>query len=88
MFLSPLFAQTFANVSGCRLELFDTDGAQGAARGAGYGAGLFPELSDCFRGMNIREAYEPGSNAETHGQLYLKWKEGLLRRMDLKRAGL
>ena len=88
MFLSPHFAQTFANVSGCRLELFDTDGAQGAARGAGHGAGLFPELSDCFRGMNIREAYEPGSDAETHGQLYLKWKEGLLRRMDLKRAGL
>ena len=88
MFLSPLFAQTFANVSGCRLELFDTDGAQGAARGAGYGAGIFPQLSDCFKGMSIRQAYEPGPDAETTGQLYLKWREGLLRRMDMRRTGL
>jgi xylulokinase len=88
MFLSPLFAQTFADVSGCRLELFDTDGAQGAARGAGYGAGIFPQFADCFRGMNIIKAYEPGSDAEANGQLYLKWREGLLRRMDMRRAGL
>jgi len=88
MFLSPLFAQTFADVSGCRLELFDTDGAQGAARGAGYGAGIFPQFSDCFRGMSIRQAYEPGADAETNGQLYLKWKDGLMRRMDMRRTGL
>lgn len=88
MFLSPLFAQTFADVTGCRLELFDTDGAQGAARGAGFGAGLFPTMSDCFRGMNIRQAWEPGADAATNGQLYLKWREGLIRRMDLRRTGL
>jgi xylulokinase len=88
MFLSPLFAQTFADVSGCRLELFDTDGAQGAARGAGFGAGVFRDVSECFRGMNIREAYEPGQDAQAYGQLYTAWRDGLLRRLDLRRPGL
>ena len=88
MFLSPLFAQTFADVTGCRLELFDTDGAQGAARGAGFGAGIFASMSECFSGMNIRQAWEPGADAAINGQLYQKWREGLLRRMDLRRTGL
>jgi xylulokinase len=88
MFLSPVFAQTFADVSGCRLELFDTDGAQGAARGAGLGAGVFHDVSECFRGMNIREEYEPGAQAQTYAQLYAAWRDGLLRRLDLRRPGL
>lgn len=88
MFLSPLFAQTFADVTGCVLELFDTDGAQGAARAAGYGAGIFTRTSECFRGMRIKGAYEPGASASTLGQLYLKWREGLLRRIDMRSPGL
>ena len=41
MFLSPLFARAFADVTGAAVELYETDGAQGAARGAGVGAGVF-----------------------------------------------
>ena len=40
MFLSPLFRQTLASVSGAPIELYDTDGSVGAARGAGIGAGI------------------------------------------------
>ena len=32
MFLSPLFREAFAAVTGARLELYETNGAQGAAR--------------------------------------------------------
>ncbi len=39
MFLSDVFAEAFANTSGATLELYDTDGATGAARAAGIGAG-------------------------------------------------
>jgi xylulokinase len=41
MFLSPLFAQTFATVTGAMVELYNTDGSQGACRGAGIGAGIY-----------------------------------------------
>ena len=41
MFLSPLFREAFATVTGARLELYETNGAQGAARGAGVGAGVY-----------------------------------------------
>ncbi len=33
MFLSPLFRQTLADITGAMIELYDTDGAEGAARG-------------------------------------------------------
>ncbi len=59
MFLSPLFCEAFATVSGARLELFDTDGAQGAARGAGVGAGIYASLADAYRGLTAVRSAEP-----------------------------
>ena len=41
MFLSPLFREAFANTTSAIVELYNTDGAQGAARGAGVGAGIY-----------------------------------------------
>lgn len=45
LFLSPLFCEAFATVTSATLELYKTDGAQGAARGAGVykGASLIIE---------------------------------------------
>ena len=43
MFLSPLFGEAFATVTGSVVELYNTDGSQGAARGAGIGAGIYRE---------------------------------------------
>ena len=45
MFLSPLFRDTLAGVSGATIELYDTDGSVGAAKGAGIGAGCKLALS-------------------------------------------
>src|SRR5690606_29183512 len=41
MFLSPIFREAFTNITGAVVELYDTDGSQGAARGAGIGAGVY-----------------------------------------------
>ncbi len=41
LFLSPLFREAFAATTGATIELYDTDGAQGAARGAAIGAGIY-----------------------------------------------
>jgi xylulokinase len=59
LFLSPLFASTFATVTGCRVELYSTDGAQGAARGAGVGAGIYADTAEAFVGLSAVETVDP-----------------------------
>jgi xylulokinase len=59
MFLSPLFRDAFVNLTGTRLELFNTDGSQGAARAAGVGAGIYANHSEAFEGLNRLQLLEP-----------------------------
>ena len=77
MFLSPLFAETFATTTGCRVELYNTDGAMGAARAAGYGSGSYPDLRSCFKGMNVVRTYEPSGDAGALRDAYAQWKAEL-----------
>jgi xylulokinase len=78
MFLSPLFARAFADTSGAVVELFDTDGAQGAARAAGVGAGIFPTCSDAFGGLRAVARYEPdAATAPQYRDAYQRWLEAL-----------
>jgi xylulokinase len=78
MFLSNLFAETFSNLSFCPVELYNTNGAVGAARGAGYGAGYYNQFQDCFRGMQIVRRVEPEKNkSERIGEVYELWKKNL-----------
>ncbi|HEY6952503.1 MAG TPA: FGGY family carbohydrate kinase, partial [Bacteroidota bacterium] len=48
MFLSPIFRQTLANIADATIELYATDGAIGAARGAAIGVGLFTSFQEAF----------------------------------------
>jgi xylulokinase len=78
MFLSGLFSQTFADCSGCPVELYNSDGAIGAARAAGYGKKFYLEFSDCFRGMELIRLVEPDkNNSERIKEIYDLWKKGL-----------
>lgn len=78
MFLSPIFAQTFADSTGCPVQLYNTDGSLGAARAAGWGAGIFTNRQDCFRGMQVLQevAPDPGKRS-LYAALYENWKNGL-----------
>ncbi len=49
MFLSPIFSQTIANATNSEIELYNTDGAEGAARGAAIGAGLYNSTEEAFQ---------------------------------------
>jgi xylulokinase len=59
LFLSPLFARTFATVMDAPVELYNADGAQGAARGAGVGAGFYKGPGEAFPGLRLTAVVEP-----------------------------
>ncbi|MEX2444304.1 MAG: FGGY family carbohydrate kinase [Alkalispirochaeta sp.] len=83
MFLSPLFRRAFATVTGATVELYNTDGAEGAARGGAYGAGLFSSPEEAFSGLDLRERIEPDSAAAgAYEDAFGHWKsvlDGVIR---------
>ncbi len=78
MFLSPVFRETLANIAGVSIELYNTDGAAGAARGAGVGSGYFPSFAEAFSGLKKLEVVEPDpKEKERISQAYQVWEERL-----------
>lgn len=78
MFLSDTFADAFANTSGATLELYDTDGATGAARAAGVGAGVYRDFGESFAGMKKIKTIEPAKEKiSRYREVYEDWKSGL-----------
>lgn len=59
LFLSPIFRQTLANISGATIELYNTDGSIGAARGAGIGAGIYKNAEEAFATLKKIAVVEP-----------------------------
>ncbi len=76
MFLSPLFREAFVNTTGATLELYDTDGAKGAALGAGIGAGVYKTSKEAFQGLHVIESRTPeSSKSEQYLISYNRWKQ-------------
>jgi len=74
MFLSPIFAQTFATLTGATVELYNTDGSQGACRGAGLGAGIYKSPQEAFASLKKIETIEPkAADTTACRQAYDKW---------------
>ncbi len=85
MFLSPLFAEAFATVTESVVELYNTDGSQGAARGAGIGAGIYKGPEGAFIGLQPVMTIEPNENlTSAYQQVYKTWEDVL--RHELKRS--
>lgn len=75
MFLSPLFRQTLANVTGATINLYDTDGSIGAARGAGIGAGIYKSHHEAFTTLQQLGTIEPHSaDNDATMEAYERWK--------------
>lgn len=75
MFLSPLFRETLAGISGATLELYNTDGSIGAARGAGIGSGYYASEKEAFSSLHKLETITPDlSKQADYEESYHKWK--------------
>ncbi|MER2492098.1 xylulokinase [Catenovulum sediminis] len=78
MFLSPIFVEAFVNSCQADVELYDTDGAEGAARGAGYGLGYFTNRAEMFNGLTLLEHFTPeAEKIDAYAQAYENWKKYL-----------
>jgi xylulokinase len=78
MFLSPVFRETLAGVSGATIELYDTDGSIGAARGAGIGSGYYASAKEAFATLQKLETVDPDpSKKEAYEEAYQIWKNQL-----------
>jgi xylulokinase len=74
MFLSPLFREAFVNTTGTCLELYNTDGSVGAARGAGIGAGIYATPAEAFTNLQQLETLEPNPQLQTqYKEAYQHW---------------
>lgn len=80
MFLSPVFRKVFSDVTGGVLEIYDTDGAQGAARAAGVGVKYYADFDESFIGLKKIVQIEPDKTLkDDYNMMYLRWKDNLER---------
>lgn len=78
MFLSPVFRDALAGVTGTVIELYDTNGAVGAAKGAGIGAGIYQTPEEAFASLKKMNVIEPdGLKADKYCGAFEIWKERL-----------
>ena len=74
LFLSPLFCSAFATLTNTRLELYDTNGAQGAARAAGLGGGLYGDTAEALGSLRPLRVIEPEADTfPAYEDTYERW---------------
>lgn len=82
MFLSSIFRDTLAGVTGAVIELYDTDGSVGAAKGAGIGAGIYKDNNEAFSTLEKLDVIEPNqSKRQEYADAYARWKHRLEKSM-------
>lgn len=76
LFLSPVFREIFVNTTNTTLELYNTNGADGAARGAAYGYGHFKTLKEAFKSLECLEQIKPDTElVAAYKNIYTNWKK-------------
>ncbi|UCD52912.1 MAG: carbohydrate kinase, partial [Phycisphaerales bacterium] len=62
--------------------LYNTDGSQGAARGAGIGAGLYGCPEDAFTGLEPVKTIEPNAGLkDAYRAAYANWEKVLKQQL-------
>ena len=83
MFLSPVFRETLAGVTGAVIELYDTDGSAGAALGAGIGSGYYASAEEALANLKRTETIEPEKvRIPQYAEAYNIWKKELKKQLN------
>ena len=83
LFLSDVFAEALVNVTNTPVELFDTDGAKGAALGAGIGLGYFKTPKEAFENLTKLKTIEPKPCLlEAYQSAYQNWLAQLQKNIE------
>ena len=78
MFKSALFRDTLSSISGAAIDVYKTDGADGAAKGAGMGIGFYRNSDEAFASLDLFAHVEPDmAHREEYLSAYARWKETL-----------
>lgn len=78
LFLSPVFSRTLATLCNATIELYDTDGSLGAARGAALGAGIYATEEETFANLTCLERITPDPEwKEALDTAYANWKSNI-----------
>lgn len=78
MFLSPVFRTTLATLSGSSIELLNTDGSLGAARGGALGAGFYASAKEAFADLAVEQTVTPEASWKAPLEdAYATWKAEL-----------
>jgi len=87
MFQSKVFSSTISTLLGIPIEVFDTNGAIGAARASSVAAGVYKNISDAFQNMHPAKTYNPNLNYAMCNQAYNYWLSSLEKVMGLEKDG-
>jgi xylulokinase len=83
MFQSAVFREAFVNTCNIKLELYNTDGSQGAARGAGIGTGYYSSAADAFKGLKVINKLNPKEESvKKYSSAYNEWEKNLQKIME------
>lgn len=81
LFLSPVFRQTLSTICNAKIELYDTDGSLGAARGAALGAGIYHDREETFSTLKITDVIEPKNHdSGILEEVYDRWKNIVIQK--------
>jgi len=82
MFLSPVFSTTLASIAKIAIELYNTDGAQGAARAAAVGVGAASSMTEALKGLERIAVVEPEDNLADYDNAYGHWLQCLSKHLS------
>jgi xylulokinase len=75
MFLSNVFRNILSSVTGTEIEIFDTDGAAGAARASGYGSGFYRSIDEAMKNLALISSVGPDMKTrQDYNSEYVEWK--------------